>query len=860
MSPSARVRRSTVSAVLAAVILLATYYVGFFGAGKVPPLGQSFNPVRGVWTMAGNARLPGSATINLPGLDGIVTVSFDSRGVPSINATTEHDLFEAEGYLQAHFRLFQMDVERREAEGLLSQILGPAALSTDQLELTLGLARTAKAEWSHIGATSALGRDLAAYSQGINYQIGRFEAGGNLPAQFKLLKYRPARWSPLDTLAIQGEMTQLLDFTTTPISYSLAIHSLGYTTAMKLLPIIPANQPAPYDPGPYTRAKLAPITRSVPGALLISATGQAAQARSAHRSASAPAWTPSASVGSIEKADASILRLAASAPANLTRLGGDSNNWAVDSTRTVSGKAILAGDPHLGETLPAIWYELSASSPQLYFSGFSIPGVPGILIGHNRSIAWSLTDTQNQSAFYYQEKTSPSRPGEYFYKGKWRRFNSVTYSIPVRGQGTRSYKVLFSVHGPLLTQSGKTVSMYWTGAIPSDDLLAMMNVMRASNFAQFKQALSVWLAPTQNFAFADTAGDIGIIAPGIYPQFPKGARPWTIMSGTGVADPIGTIPESAVPQAYDPPTHYVFSANQREVSAQYPYYIGTSANFFDYGYRARTISSYLATHPKVSVAQMEALQQSNVDLLATEIVPLVLSATRGASPAAGVAAESTAAVAALQGWNYEMTTNSAAAGIWWTFLENYLKDTFGPLWKARKVPTGLDPALAIGTGNTALVEDIEAASLSSTGGGIFSTPITQGLSRDAIIREAFGQAVAQLAKRYGPKVSGWTWGRMHKRQYVSLTFVKALGYGPFPGAGDRWTVDAADGGMTSTAGPSERFVAELGSQYIAVYPGGQSENPISPWYEDQIPAWLAGRYYSMATPKASAALAVWTLR
>ncbi len=858
MSPSARVRRSTVSAVLAAVILVATYYVGFFGAGTVPPLGQSFNPVRGVWTMAGNARLPGSATINLPGLDGIVTVSFNSLGVPSINATTTHDLFEAEGYLQAHFRLFQMDVERRQAEGRLSQILGPSALSTDQLEITLGLKQTAKAEWSRIGAGSAMGRDLTAYSQGINYQIGQFEKAGNLPAQFKLLKYRPALWTPLDTLAIQGEMTQLLDFTTTPISYSLAIHSLGYSTAMKLLPIIPANQLAPYDPGPYTKAKLAPITRSVPGALLISASGQAAQARTAHRGPSG--WTPSATTGSIEKADATILRLAAAAPVNLTRRGGNSNNWAVDSTRTVSGKAILAGDPHLGETLPAIWYELSASSPQLYFSGFSIPGLPGILIGHNRSIAWSLTDTQNQSAFYYQEKTSPSRPGEYFYKGKWRRFNSVTYSIPVRGQGTRSYKVLYSVHGPLLTQSGKTVALYWTGAIPSDDLPAMLNVMRASNFAQFKQALSAWLAPTQNFAYADTAGNIGIIAPGIYPQFPKGARPWTIMSGTGANDPIGTIPQSAVPQSYDPPTHYVFSANQREVSAKYPYYIGTSANFFDYGFRARTISSYLATHPKVSVAQMESLQQSNVDLLATEIVPLVLSATRGQSPPAAAASEYSAAIAALQGWNYQMNTNSAAAGIWWTFLQNYLKDTFGPLWKARKVPTGLDPSLAVGTGNVALVEDIEAASLSPNGGGIFSTPITQGRSRNSIIREAFGQAVAQLAKRYGAKVPTWTWGRMHTRQYVSLTFVQALGYGPFPGAGDRWTVDAADGGMNSTAGPSERFIAELGGSYLAVYPGGQSENPVSPWYQDQIPAWLAGRYYSMATPKASSALAVWTLR
>ena len=854
----APLRRSILLLTLASVVLLATISVGFAGVGTVPPLGESFNPFGGVWTIASNAKNPHSETLNLPGLNGIVTVSFSNSGVPEINATTNHDLFEAMGYLHAHFRLFEMDILRREAAGGLSQILGRSALANDELELTLGLERTATAEWKLIGASSPVGKDLLAYAAGVNFQIGEFQKSGNLPAQFKLLHYVPTPWTPVDSLLVEGDLTQNLDFTTTPIDYSLLVNSLGYKTTMALFPVIAKNLQDPYDLGPYKKVALAPITRSIPGTRVVSAPLKTSSAHAARSHLNPQLVSSSVSQAQVS-ADKAILSETSAITSNLRRWGGDSNNWAVDSTMTTTGKAILAGDPHLAQTLPSIWYQWSVTSPNYNFSGVGIPGLPGILIGHNANIAWSLTDTQNQATFFYQEVTSPSRPNQYFWRSKWREMNHITYEIPQRGGGHTRWVVSLTVHGPILSRNGVTDSLWWAGAIPSDDLAAMLGIYQAENFTQFKTALRSWLAPTQNFVYADTLGNIGIIAPGIYPQF-RSAKPWLPMSGAGQFDPVGTIPFAEVPQSYDPISHYVFSANQREVLPSYPYYIGTSADFFDYGYRARDISTFLSSHAKISIASTEALQNSNFDLLAQEIVPLIGAAVRASHPAGGLSPAMQRDLSLLQQWDYTMSTRSSAATIWWYFLNNYLRDTFGPLWRSSKVPVGIDSSLALGTNQVSLVEDIEAASLQPSTTEIFSTAITQGRTRDEIISQAMGDTVAELAKNFGAGARSYPWGSMHKREFVSLTLVKALSYGPFPGAGDPWTIDAADGGLTSVAGPSWRFIAEMGGEYLGVYPGGQSENPLSPWYTDQVPAWRNGQYFSMAATPPSQAMAIWTLR
>lgn len=825
---------------LAAVVTGSLLYVGARGAGPLPPLGNAFNPGTGVWTMATDANLPQTETLQMNGLSKPVQVSFDAHGTAYIQAKTNHDLFVTMGYLHAKFRLFQMDLLRRQGEGLLSQAVGKKALPSDEFEDKLGLERTAQAEWKDMSRRDPARIALNDYAIGVNDVIDSDKENGNLPALFKLLGYQPTRWTPIDSLVIQGDMTQTLDFSTGPLEYALLVKSLGYQKTMKWFPILPPDSQQPYDKGPYKKEPLAPIeTQPMP----MSTTAGTKENTTQPQVTSAEA-----------KAVSSLVNVIDTLPARAIHHGSNSNNWAVDGTKTASGLPMLAGDPHLSQTLPAIWYQVSASSPSYHFQGVSIPGLPLILIGRNKQIAWSLTNVQNQATDYYKETTDSGHPGEYFWNGKWRRMRQVHYDIPVKGGKPVPLTVNLTVHGPVMTQSGQTMSVDWMGALPSPDIDAMLQVIKSHNYTQFKHALSKWHAPTQNFIYADKAGNIGLISAGYYPIV-KSGEPWLPLPGDGSADIVGTIPYTQVPQAYDPPSHILFSANQREVTGAYPYFIGTTMNFFDNGYRADEIHSDLISHDKLTNADFAALQTDTRDYLAGEIVPKLTQAL-ATEKLSGPGAQ---ARKLLQTWNDKMDVQSAAASIWWTFWTQYIQDTFGPWWTADQVPTKLDSNLVLGANQVALDEDLEAWTLSSQTNPTFNLP--NGTSRTAgdVMRLAFKQTVSQLSSKLGTHPSMWTWGKLHRREFPSLAQIDVLNYGPRPSGGDLWTVDAADGGMTSTAGPSWRMIVNFGGQSEAVYPGGQSENPVSPWYENQIQTWWSGQYNPLTAANAqSNPLAIWS--
>jgi penicillin amidase len=510
------------------------------------------------------------------------------------------------------------------------------------------------------------------------------------------------------------------------------------------------------------------------------------------------------------------------------------------------GGALLAGDPHLPQTLPSVWYEAALSAPGFAVTGVSVPGLPGILIGHNARIAWSLTDTQNQATMFYDEKT---RPGEYYWDGAWRKLQVVHYTIGVRGAATRHLTVDITVHGPIMTQAGQTTSVDWMGNVPSPDLQALLNIDQAASFAQFKAALASWYAPTQNFVYADSAGNIGAISAGYYPQAGAGCQPWLPMSGTGSCDLTGVIPYSAEPQSDNPPSHVLATANQRPVTAAYPYYIGTTANFFDPGYRAATIYTALRSRTApLTPASFAAIQTSLADELANRVRPAVLSALGGAS----LSSSERTAAQLLGTWNATMAASSAAATIWWTFWNDYLSDVFQPWWNHAKVPVGKDSAgLAVSADQVSLDEDLEAWTLGDPANPAFTLPSGSSRTAPQVIRKAFATAVAHLSATLGGAPSSWAWDRLQSREFPALSGAGGLGYGPRPSGGDAFTPDAADGGLTATAGPSWRMIVSLSSAGVTaqgVYPGGQSENPASPWYADQIPLWWDGQYLPVPEP------------
>jgi penicillin amidase len=520
----------------------------------------------------------------------------------------------------------------------------------------------------------------------------------------------------------------------------------------------------------------------------------------------------------------------ASLPSGLIATGGASNNWAVAGAKSASGGAMLAGDPHLHLTLPAIWFQLTMDSPNYHAAGVSLPGTPIVLLGHNEHIAWTLTDAQNQQTFFYQEHEDKSHPGQYMWNGTWKKYETINYDIPVHGGQTQHLAVKLSVHGPVISERGQTMSVWWAGNLPSQDFGVLVRIGQAANFQQFRDALRGWYSPTHNFIYADDAGNIGLISAGYYPLVAKG-QPWMPMPGTGEFDVTGTIPYDDIPQAYNPANNILWSANQRQVTVVYPYYIGTASNFFDPGYRANEIHRVLSQPGKLSAADMIALQTDTRDTLAAEMVPALLQSLSGEK----LSAQETAAVQILRTWDYRMEINSPAATIWWYYWGWYIDETFRPWWKSRAVP--VDYGVVIDT----LGQDLEAWTLHDPTNGAFSAPGVGSRTASDAQRTSFHKVIKDLAKLLGPDPRSWSYGKVHQRQLDNLAQVSALNYGPRPDRGDANTPLAA-GGFPSNHGPSWRMVVDWGARtFQGIYPGGQSENPASTWYADRVNKWWDGR-------------------
>jgi penicillin amidase len=243
-------RLRAVNASAALVVSAALLYVTFFGAGPLPALGPAFNPTTGAWTMALDASI-NNVTLHLAGLRQPVAITLEKDGTAHVVAQTDHDLFLAVGYLHARFRLFQMDLLRRQGEGRLSEVVGKAALDSDRFELQLGLMRTAQQEFNAVAPDSRSRQAIDAYTQGVNDRISEAEATHQLPAMFTLLGYQPKPWTPIDSLIVKGDMTQTLNFTDTPLVMALLEKSLGPAVTGDWFPILPPNPQSPYDPGPY---------------------------------------------------------------------------------------------------------------------------------------------------------------------------------------------------------------------------------------------------------------------------------------------------------------------------------------------------------------------------------------------------------------------------------------------------------------------------------------------------------------------------------------------------------------------------------------------------------------------------------
>lgn len=764
-----------------------------------------------------------NGTLKVKGLRAPVEIIRDKWGVPHIYAQNADDLFFAQGYVHAQDRLWKMELNRRIAHGRLSEIFGAIAFRTDHMLRAIGLLRSARNDLGQIDAETL--RHLEAYAHGANVFIETHVK--RLPLEFTLLGCKPEPWKPLDSLAWAKMMAWNLSSNwAEEILNAALIGRVGPERAAKLRGDYPSGNPIILPDQTFT--------------------------------------------GIIEQTLAQFRDAKQWLPPGLGASGGMSNSWVVDGTKTVTGKPLLASDPHLGLQMPSIWYENHLVSPEVQVTGVSFPGEPGVIIGHNADIAWGFTNSFFDVQDLYIEKFSADEMELYEYQGEWEKATILHEEILVKGEKEpRIVEIIVTRHGPVInslssiTEKQKTaLALRWTAHDESHLQRAIMKINRARNWGEFCEAVRDWSVPSQNMVYADRAGNIGYYTPGMMPTRSKPAALTPVPGWTSDYDWMGYVPHEELPHALNPSHHYVVTANNQLVGKEYPHYLAAETMN---GYRARRIVDMLIAKEKLSADDFARIQ---VDLYSAPAGPfcellIALSAEILAEPALRAVKDKAAqALDAVKGWDRVLSANSVAGTVYELTQYFAMRRVFEP-WLGDLTDH------FIGVGYRPLVNDTIVTYLDRSMlvlQGIldnderewFQSTDKKPLTRVQILALALNDALAYLQKAVAKDVSKWQWGIVHPAGFPHpLGAVKPLdklfNRGPFAYGGDPHTVWQAswvpkfpiqfEGGFTA----SWRQIIDLGDWDASrgILTTGQSGHPASKHYDDMISMWLNGEYHPL---------------
>ena len=739
--------------------------------------------------------------IAVSGITKNVTVRRDARGIPYIEASSDADLYFAQGYVTAGDRLFQMDLMRRLARGETAEIFGNSVVEEDKRWRRFGFAEIANQSIGQL--TPELRSALENYARGVNAYIATLD-DKTLPVEFRILQYKPRQWTPTDTIVV-GKI--LADALSTTWRNDLFRASLSGISKEKYADL--TNQVTPYDVVLFGK-DARPVAQSVPSALA-DGTTMASMTSSANPQTETDDL-PTAAEDELTRAE------------SLSRVGlyaeelAASNNWVISGKRTADGKAILANDPHLAPTAPGIWYLSHLTSPGLRVSGVTFPGVPGIVLGHNESIAWGATNVGPDVQDLYYETFNDA--GECKTPTGWQKPTVRKEIINVRGNPMKpettpvTLDVTETRNGVIVTEDGgKKYALKWTARDPKNsEFEAFFQMNRAKNWDDFRAALKTYGGATQNFVYADVKGNIGWYAAGRIPirRTGDGAVPYD--GSTTDGDWTGSIPFKELPNLFNPPDGLIVTANQRIVGTNYKY--PQMSRDVASPWRARRIHDALDAKSKITMDDVRDVQLDvfNIPLsnLAKEIVK-----TDAASPET---------LAVLKAWDGRMTTDSRGA-----VLANEIRNCVaGKMADDNRVV----PVFYI----RERVLDWAVRE---------KTPrwLPSGFANYAELMkscDAFSRASLADPKRFGADDTAWIWGKM----FVSR-FQHPLAVAPLIGAQFAIpNVPLNGSGQTPNVGSnvSMRFIASPGNWDATrhVIPLGESGNPKSPHFKDQFEAWKNG--------------------
>jgi penicillin amidase len=821
-------------ALVSGIILAGLLVAGAARLGPAPALGAFLDPWNGVWALGRVAELPATLTSDVPNLSGAVTVLYDDRGVPHIFAATPLDAYRALGFVVARDRLFQLDLQTRATGGRLSELVGGDALAVDREQRRLGLAWSAERSWATLDTTSEAARAMRAYADGVNAWTAAMPAAA-LPLEYRLLGVRPMPWQPQYSLYLLRRMGYTLAYNAQEWTRERVAVLVGSAAADALFPVQhPLQEPIQPGRGPYPRFDV----RRLPD--------PAVQPRGDHR-------RRPESLGGVRRSDAAPAR---SSPIGLDRFRSSpdeaaavgSNNWAVSPRRSASGHALLAGDPHLELTLPSIWYEAHLVVPGHFdVYGVTIPGVPGILIGFNRDLAWSFTNTGNDVSDFYVETVDDSlHPSRYLLDGRWRPLERRIERYHDRRGALLAEDTLYWNHrGPLRRRAdGRWVSMRWL-VLEAPFQTAFLEMNRARSVDEWLVANAAFEVPAQNGVVADRGGSIAVRSTGTFPLRPGNGLGHVPKDGRlSTNDWTGAWPLERYPFVRDPRQGYVASANQQPKDpAEDPGYL--DANWIS-PWRALRINALLRADSSVTVEEMRSFQTDPGSARADWLVPELLASARATLEAGSSGDERHAdlrrAAQLLAEWDRRYTRDNERA----VLFEFTMRELDRRLWDELDVREG-DGRRRVATPR----ETILLMLLRDPTSGWWDDRSTPDVveTRDAIVAASLVAGLARARERHGdPESGGWRWDRVHHANVFHLLGISSLSALDLPIQGGPSTLNPLSGGGTD--GASWRMVVELGPDVRAwgTYPGGQSGNPASRRYDDRIATWVGGELDPLYVP------------
>ena len=754
-------------------------------------------------------------TASLPGLQNPVTVDRDIWGIPHVRASSLADMAEAQGYVMAQDRLWQMDLLRRVARGQLSEILGSATVPIDKHFRVLRFGPAAERDVTLLDEESRTIMD--AYSRGVNKFIEQHQ--NNLPVEFKLLKYKPQLWQPSDSLVIGGYMYETLTETwEEKVDRARVTARVGAEKAKDLFSVDAALDHFvvgdPDAPGDGSQRSGDPDDEDDEDDM------------SPDEVLKAGAQTPIAQPSFIDLTSAltpSVVQWLTESQRDVRHALG-SNNWVVSGDHTATGKPLLANDTHLELSVPPIWYQIHLTCPGWNVKGFTLPGAPLVIIGHNDRIAWGFTNNGADVQDLYIETFNPAQPEEYKANGKWLKAQTADEVIKVKGAPDQHYAITITRHGPVVKKDGNTgYALRWTATEPGALANTYNRLGKAQNWKEFREVMkSVW-GPAQNAVYADVRGNIGYLMAARVPIRKKGRGEVPVPGDTDAFEWKGYIPFDELPQIFNPADGLIVTANARVVGPDYKLYL---TDHWEEPYRTARIWDLL--HDKhdlrpTDMMKVQADTYSYPDLfLAEQLAP----ASKVASPKDPRVQK---LIALSNDWNGIADSDS--------IVVPFLESTRRAALKLILQPILGDDTHLYQWRSTTFLQRVLTERPPS-----WLPPAYKNY--DELLVASAGQAVQQLQRDTGSsKIEDWPWKR-----FDSLDMFHPLGREGWlkrlfsitgkPQNGTAFSPRAA----TRHHGPAMRFVANPGDwdDSLMLIPGGQSGQLGSSHYSDQFRYWYEG--------------------